>query len=162
MVIPSASIGHKPAVESESHYHLNFIMTTCLNSFIWQSKRDKNIKKQTQLYNHTGILDNCKLNCAKVQRSWMLQTQLCKSTKVLDAAISTVQKYKGRGCCQLNCVKVQRSWMLPTQLCKSTKVVNTANSTVQKYKGRACCNLNCAILQGYWITANSAAQKYKH
>ena len=33
----------------------------------------------------------CKLNCAKVQRSWMLPAQLCKSTKVLDAAISTVQ-----------------------------------------------------------------------
>ena len=65
----------------------------------------------------------CQLNCAKVQRSCMLPTQLCKSTKVLHAANSTVQKYKGRASCQLNCAKVQRSCMLPSQLCKSTKVV---------------------------------------
>ena len=70
----------------------------------------------------------CQLNCAKVQRSWMLPTQLCKSTKVVHAANSTVQKYKGRACCQLNCAKVQRSCMLPTQLCKSTKVLDVAIS----------------------------------
>ena len=115
-----------------------------LGTVVWQSKCDKNIKKQTQLCNRTGILDNCKLNCAKVQRSWMLQTQLCKSTKV---AISTVQSYRDIGCCKLNCAKVQRSWMLPTQLCKSTKVVDAANSTVQKYKGRRYCKLNCAKVQ---------------
>ena len=33
----------------------------------------------------------------------MLQSQLCNPTGILDAANSTVQKYKGRGCCQLNC-----------------------------------------------------------
>ena len=121
-------------------------------------------KKQTQLCNCTGILDNCKLNCAKVQRSWMLPTQLCKSTKVVDTAISTVQKYKGRGCCQLNCAKVQRSWMLPTQLCKSTKVVDVqsqlckstkvvdaAISTVQSYRDIGCCKLNCAKVQRSWM-----------
>ena len=93
------------------------ILTTPDNVTVWQSKRDKNIKKQTQLCNPIGILDDCKLNCAKVQRSWMpLPAQLCKSTKVVYAANSTVQKYKGRGCCQLNSAKVQRSWMLPRNL----------------------------------------------
>ena len=104
----------------------------------------------------------------------MLPTQLCKSTKVVQAANSTVQKYKGRACCQLNCAKVQRSCMLPTQLCKSTKVVHAANSTVQKYKGRACCHLNCAKVQRSCMlpsqlckstkvvhAANSTVQKYK-
>ena len=68
----------------------------------------------------------------------MLPSQLCKSTKVVDAAISTVQKYKGPGCCQLNCAKVQRSWMLQYQLCKvaiSTGMDMDA-SIVQEYKGR--------------------------
>ena len=78
---------------------------------IWQSKRDKNIKKQTQLCNPTGILDNCKLNCAKVQRLWMLPTQLCKSTKVVDTANSTVQKYKGHACCNLKCAILQGYWI---------------------------------------------------
>ena len=70
-----------------------------------------------------------------------LQTQLCKSTKVMDAANSTVQNYKG---CNLNCAILQGYWMLQTQLCKSTKVMDAANSTVQTYKGPGCCNLNCA------------------
>ena len=54
----------------------------------------------------------CQLNCAKLQRSSILQTQLCKSTKVLDAAISTVQSrhfnWYGYGC--INCAGIQRSW----------------------------------------------------
>ena len=90
-------------------------------SILWQYKHDKNIKKQTQLCSLAG--DNCKLNYAKVQRSSMLQTQLCKSTKVVHAANSTVQ---------------------------STKVVHAANSTVQKYKGCACCKLNCTKVQMLW------------
>ena len=40
----------------------------------------KNIRKQTQLCNLIGILDNSKLKGVKVQRLWMLQTQGCKST----------------------------------------------------------------------------------
>ena len=65
------------------------------------------MKKQTQLCNPTGILDNCKL---------------------------TVQKYKGRGCCQLNCAKVQGSSMLQTQLCTaSIKVVDGAISLPDIY-----------------------------
>ena len=41
-------------------------------------------------------ISKSKLKGAKVQRLWMLQTQGCKSTKVVDAADSRVQKYKGR------------------------------------------------------------------
>ena len=48
------------------------------------------------------------LNCAILQEYWMLQTQLCKGTKVVDATNSTVQT--------------------------EYKVVDAANSTVQKYK----------------------------
>ena len=39
----------------------------------------------------------CQLNCAKVQRLLILQTQLCKSTKVMHAAISSVQSYRDIG-----------------------------------------------------------------
>ena len=59
----------------------------------------------------------CKFKGAKVQRSWMLQTQGSKSTKVVDAAISRVQKYK-------------RSW---TQGCKSTKVVDLKCAKIQRW-----------------------------
>ena len=123
---------------------------------LWQSKLDKNIKNQTQLYSNqnqtqlcspAGILDNCKINCVKLQRSSMLQTQLCKvqrssllqtqrcksttlvlvanstvqSTQVVLVANSAVQKYNGRPCCKRKGAKVQRLSMLRTQQCKSTK-----------------------------------------
>ena len=56
----------------------------------------------------------------------MLSSQLCKSTKVVDAANSTVQKYKGPGCCNINCAKS------PFQLVR----MDMDASIVQEYKGR--------------------------
>ena len=109
----------------------------------------------------------CQLNCAKVQRSWMLQSQLCKSTKVVDAAISTVQSYRDIGCCKLNCAKVQRSWMLPTQLCNHVIIdhvhiyvcgrgnyVGRNTARVTGYKYYECMYLQQLIQEQEWKSIN--------
>ena len=118
-------------IQASNHHELNLILYSKIYNY-GNPNVTKISKSITQLCNPIGILDNCKLNCAKVQRSWMLPTQLCKSAKV--------------SILQTQLCKSTKVSILQTQLCKSTKVVDTANSTVQKYKGRAWCNLNCAIL----------------
>ena len=142
-------------------------MNTEHNPPLWQSKHDKNIKKQTQLCNPTGILDNCKLNCAKVQRS---QSQLCNPTGILDNCklnCAKVQRSQSQLCnptgildnCKLNCAKVQRS---QSQLCNPTGILDNCKlncAKVQRSQSQLCnptgildnCKLNCAKVQRFWM-----------
>ena len=73
---------------------------------------------------------NCKYSCIK-----FVPTQLCKSTKVVDTANSTVQKYKGRN---LNCAILQGYWITANSTVQKYKGCGAANLTVQKYKGPGC------------------------
>ena len=116
---------HAPAMQVIVNNDTSHILTDkSVTIVVYGNPTRQKYQNQTELCSPDSTVQKykgrpcCKLNCAKVQRSTMLQTQLCKSTKVVLVADSTVQKFKGHPCCKLNCAKV----------------VFVANSTVQKCK----------------------------